>query len=412
MNIQEWVSQNYKKYGRDWLQSNYNQCCTDLKEIVNRETYMRCIRRSVENEKEINDFPKTDYDNKISKEETKDAVSYIVNSSDIRTVEQLIDYCKVDMTLWEISKFICNPWGSEKNPNYQCKAWFVRKTEENREDIRKAFIDDLKEYALFYPIIEYPKYDVHNLLEICLFDLHYGQLSWAEETGRDYDIKIAEELFMKSVEYFANISRLYPIEKILFPIGNDFFNVNSKLNSTVNGTPQDEDTRYQKTYTNARRMLVKAIDYLQRIAPIDIIIVGGNHDQERSFMLGDSLYCWYHDCENVNVNNDPVKRKYYLYGKTLIGFSHGDNEKFEELPLLMATENKDNWALSDYREWHTGHLHKNEIMERQNVRIRRIPSMVVNSAWASEKGYNSVREAQAFLWNQDKGLMGVFNYRE
>ena len=103
-------------------------------------------------------------------------------------------------------------------------------------------------------------------------------------------------------------------------------------------------------------------------------------------------------------------RKYYKYGKNFIGYSHGDSEKYEDLPLLMASERPQDWGDSVYREWHTGHLHKNEITEKQRIRIRRIPSLVPNSAWAAQKGYNSVREAQAFVWHPIKGLTSVFNF--
>ena len=406
MLIKEWIIRELEKNGRDWVCNNYEKALRECDNSVGSETYMRYIRELTHyNAVSLPDFPRVDYEQK------KDDINYTVISSDIRTLEQLIDYCRVDMTKWEVSKFICNAWGSDTNPNYQCKAWFTKKKVESLEDVKESLIEDMRQYVPTYPQIFYPEKTAHNALEINILDLHYGQLSWGEETGRDYDIKIAEELFMNSIFHFASVAKLYNIEKIVLPIGQDFFNVNSPENMTANGTLQDEDTRFLKTYTNARRMVVKAVDYLMNIAPVDIFIVPGNHDTNRTHYLGDSLFCWYHNCDSVTVDNSPKTRKYWKYGNNLIGFSHGNNEKFEELPLIMATERREDWGTVKYKEWHTGHTHKNEIMEKQDIRIRRIPSMVANSAWASCKGYNSIREAQAFLWNKDKGLTMVVNYR-
>lgn len=406
MTIKDWIAQHIEEKGKQWLVDNYELCLKETGLSVSSDSYMRYIREIAYYNHSIQapEIPRVDY------EESKSDINYVVTSDKIRTLEDLVNYCRVDLTRWEVTKFVCNTWGSGTNPSYQCKAWFTKKVTEDKESIRQNFIDDLKHFAYEYPIIKYEDKDYQNALEICLFDIHYGLESLQQETGDEYNLEKAEKLFMASIYHFGSLINLYNIEQIILPIGHDFFNVNSMMNTTVQGTVQDEQTRFHKTFTNARKMVVKAVDYLMTLAPVEIIMLGGNHDFERTYYLGDSLFCWYAKTDNVIVNNDPKPRKYWVYGKNLVGMSHGNMEKFEELPLIMATEVPTLWGESLYREWHTGHLHKNEIMERQNVRIRRVPSLVANSAWASSKGFNSEREAQAFIWNKNKGLTGVLNY--
>ena len=39
--------------------------------------------------------------------------------------------------------------------------------------------------------------------------------------------------------------------------------------------------------------MVTAIDYLKEIAPVDVVVISGNHDYERMFYAGDVIAGWY-----------------------------------------------------------------------------------------------------------------------
>ena len=166
-----------------------------------------------------------------------------------------------------------------------------------------------------------------------------------------------------------------------------------------------------KTFRLGRQLLVDAINKLQQIAPVDVIMVPGNHDFERNFYLGDSLESWFYNNENVTVDNSANPRKYYKYGEVLIGYTHGNEEKVTDLPLIMANEKPTEWALSTYREFHLGHLHhKKEIKfksteEYQGVTIRYFNSLSGSDSWHHKKGYiGAKRSAEALLWDRTKGL--------
>lgn len=353
----------------------------------------------------------------IDRKKTENEEVISIKSYEIRTLEQLLKYTEIDTDVWEVYKSVVNQWGSDSNPCFQVKAWLRLKAP--GLDLKKQ-IEIFKADAISHaPKYKEIKHDIKsdNMLEISCPDLHYGQLSWNKETGRaNYDIKTAEQLYINGVSYIILQAKQYTPGRIIFIVGSDFYNVNSLQNTTLAGTKQDEDTRWQRTFTQGRKMVVKAVDMCREIAPVDLIVIPGNHDFERSFYLGESLSCWYSNCNNVRVFNSPRTRKYAAWGRCLIGFTHGDKEKVDRLPLIMATEQKENWARSEYREWHIGHLHHKKsfawlpVQEENGVRVRIMPSLCARDAWHAESGYDSIREAVGLIWNKERGNIAQFSF--
>lgn len=375
--------------------------------------------------------------------ETKDGGELNSCSHRITTVEQLLAYSKVDENLWEVIDFRISKSEVGSKWREQDLTWVDNKMEgfakrqntflveplfhikvrlKRRKKIKesRAIIDDMikdaKKHAPSYKKIVYPKSKEKYCLEISPADLHFGKLSWAAETGEDYDMKIARKLFNDAIGALCARAAGFPLEKILFVVGNDLLNVDNNTSMTTNGTPQDEDSRWQKSFIEVRKMLIEAIDRLQVIAPVDVIMVSGNHDQQRVFYVGDVLQAWYHDCPNVTIDNTPTLRKYFRYGQVFLGFTHGDKENTKNLPLIMATERPADWGVTKYREIHCGHFHKKKeieftsVDEFNGVRVRFLPSLSAADAWHVGKGYRAHRAAEAYVWCKNRGYMGHFSY--
>lgn len=343
--------------------------------------------------------------------------------------KQLLEIYNIDLNEWEIEKKIINTWETiNKNskgetvvtPLFQVKIWLKNKIQTKTfESIRYEFIEDLKNLSPTVPKINYPKHTSSHLLEINIFDLHFGKIAWELETNSTYNIETATQLFNDSISEFIKVASHYSIDKILLPIGNDFFNSDrsTPFNSTTKGTPQEEDARWQYTFKEGRKLLVNNIIRLSQLAPVDVIMIPGNHDFEKNFYLGDSLEGWFHNNPNVTINNSPNPRKYYHYHNNLIGFTHGDSEKPANLPLIMAQENPTLWSSTKFREFHLGHFHhKKEIKyqstnEYNGIKLRYMGSLSGNDAWHHKKGYiGATPTSEAYLWSQDKGLKAIFNY--
>jgi len=345
-------------------------------------------------------------------------LNIVAESHEIRTLEQLLAYCRVDLGAWTVTRHIVNMWGGPDNPNFQVKAWLTLRGGVDPKEELADLIADAKQYAPKYPRLHAkarPKSG--NMLELALFDHHFGQLSWGKETrGGNYDVKIAARLAIDAVDYLLTRASEVGIDKIVVPIGNDFFNVNSAANTTVAGTPQSEDVRWKKTYVLGRRLWVKIIERCLLLAPVEIKCVLGNHDGERSFYLTDALNCWFHKAPEVAVDNNPAERKYLEWGRCFIGWTHGNEEKKGTLVNIMATERPLEWSRTTYREWHKGHLHAAKaeafqiLDEDRGVRERVLPSLVAIDDWHAKKGYSALRESVAMVWNKDRGLTDEFYY--
>lgn len=379
-----------------------------------------CGKKFIENV--YNNLELNNCKQKVEFERNENNAVGIVTTNKPKKLDEILKLFDIDLRMWSVERVVVNSWDmSTKNgkvyTNYQTKV-FLKKIEEifNYDIIKNDFIELSKKYVPSYKKIKYKeKCEEHNLLEMNISDLHLGKLCWKGETGENYDTKIAQERFLNILNQLIERVKFFDYERILFPVGNDFFNSDNLFNSTTDGTPQDDDLRWQKLYKIGRELLIRAIDFLRLYAPVDVIVIQGNHDFQRMYYLGDSLSLWYSRCEDVTINNEPKTRKYYKYGKVLLGFTHGSDEKFNQLPLIMAQEATDLWSDTKYREVHIGHFHhkKNvnfiESEDFKGIMIRQMGSITGIDAWHAKKGFiGNIKAANAFLWNEEKGLVAIF----
>ena len=247
-----------------------------------------------------------------------------------------------------------------------------------------------------------------QMLELMLPDLHFGKLAWDKETDMDYDIKIACKIFREMIlKLISEIT--FPLEEIVYILGNDFFNVDNSVQETKKGTRQDCDGRWQKIYMVGCQEIIWAIEHLRKIAPVKVFYVPGNHDYTWSYFATLNTSAWYRNCSNVEVSVSPKGRKYYQYGNNLIGWTHGE-EKAKNIDKVMQAEARKMWGLTQYHELHAGHKHVEEVASFPGLIFRRIPSYVADDAWHIQEGYvGKTRRTQAFLWDFANGLKNVIN---
>ena len=155
-------------------------------------------------------------------------------------------------------------------PLFTCRVWVSRKTTEIRtRSIVETFIEEAKAHAPKYPKIQYKKSKDGCLLELAMPDMQLGRLVAAYETGQELNPKMQTELAWKVAEKLISYSSMFNVSRILFPIGNDFFNSNNSAMTTAHGTPQTDDARWHLTFKLGASLLVRIIDLLSKIAPMD-----------------------------------------------------------------------------------------------------------------------------------------------
>ena len=354
------------------------------------------------------------------------------DSSRIKTLDQLLTEAKVDKKIWQVKDYTLNKWDTStiRNnvaqviENFQVKARLEKV--QGLEDVYSV-IDIFnnvtknykpKDFTYDVKLNEINK-NVDNLFEVSIFDLHMGKLAWHGEVGEDYDTKIASSRFLTAIKTLIDRASGFGFNRILFPIGSDFFNSDNHNNTTTAGTPQDEDLRWQKTFTLGCELIVDGINLLKACGvPVDVIVIPGNHDFERSYYMGEFMRSWFRNDSLVNIDNSASPRKYYQFNKVLLGFTHGDAEKQDSLPMMMAGEQKELWGKTDIHEWHCGHLHRKKtfryktqsLNEDLGVTVRYLSSLTGTEEWHHKKGFvGALKAAEGFIWCGVTGLIGHLN---
>ncbi len=329
-----------------------------------------------------------------------------VETSKAKTLDEVVALCGVDQAKWESKGFSVR----RGTKGYAWSARFAAKKASLDQTLIENLKTDLRQHSPVYqPTKHVPRAKEGRLLVVSLFDAHLGKLSWAEQDGANYDLKIAKEVYMKALkDLIAKAQVQGGISRILFPVGNDYLTCDGDDNETSAGTPQSVDGRFPKIFREARKMLVEAIDYLRLVAPVDVIVIAGNHERESMFHLGDALECWYHADESVTIDNLFQPRKYYSFGNTVFGLTHGDTIKQDKLPLLGANERPDLWAACKRRVWFLGHYHHYSLKEYVGVQVWVLPSLSGSDGYHQSNGFvGAVRCAVAFMYGAD-GLEAMF----
>lgn len=345
-----------------------------------------------------------------------------VTDQHVRTLEDLVRVCDIDLVTWEIERWVANKWemGSvdlkkqaHVTPLYQIKVWLKRRVAliAIQSEISRL-IADAKRDLPRRPCRHADRPMTSLMLEPSIPDLHVGKLAWSAETGhQNYDVKTAVETFELALDTLLRRVAGYRFEQIVFPVGNDLLNADSNLNQTTGGTPQDTDSRFQKTFGTVRQMITTAIRRFRHLAPVKVVMVPGNHDQLSVWHLGDSLDCFFHKYTDVVVDNSPTLRKYTQFGKVMLMHTHGNKGKHANYPLVMATEQPKMFGETLYREAHVGHIHKTKLDEFNGVRVRTSPALCPPDAWHSENHFvGAGRSAEALVWHRTEGLIGTAFY--
>jgi hypothetical protein len=354
----------------------------------------------------------------------------------IKTLDELLKACKVNLAEYYVSNYVVNKWDvtAFKNDvpktieNFQVKARLEKLTQNIEiKNVTEVFKELIKEYKP--PIISSNNFiksknitpSENNMLEISIQDLHIGKLSWEGETGENYDAKIASERYISAINMLLKRAEGFEYSEIVFLVGSDFFNSDNLNNTTTHGTPQDEDLRWQKTFKTGVNLVVDGINILRKMnVPINVIVIPGNHDFERSYYMGSFLEAWFNNDLQVKIDNSASPRKYYVFGKVLLGFTHGSEEKMDSLPLLMASDkdSKQYWSATNFHEWHLGHFHHRKdikytvlsksmpVKEDLGVTVKYLSSLTGTEEWHHKKGYiGCMKGADGFIWNDNLGLI-------
>lgn len=346
----------------------------------------------------------------------------------VQNLDELISAMNIDMERWKVEHWTANTWeqamrGEDNLPIittlYQVKA-FLKPHQQGLVDtlleaIREEMRDGIPPYKPAPKSMKRPIQKDNRMLEIAVPDMHFGKMALGEETGQPYNIHIAERIYRNSIKRLLE-SVNGPIDQILFPIGNDLFNVDNVYLATYANTPQENTHSLKQLYRQVKNIIRDTIIDLAKVAEVHVVVIPGNHDKTLAYFLGETIEDMFWSDKYVTVDNSPTNTKYYQWGKVMLGFAHGKVEKPAELPLIMANDQATMWADTQFREWHLGHYHRKKdqvfmpLSHNGGVTVRILPSLTAADNWHKDHGYHmGPRSAEAYLWDSYTGLIATYN---
>jgi hypothetical protein len=280
----------------------------------------------------------------------------------------------------------------------------------NETDILKTVSSFIENHSPHYPSIKRKIKLNNHLLVINPADIHIGKYANHLETGDGYNVEIACERVLEGLQGLINKSKGFEVDRVLFCVGNDILHIDNVYNTTTAGTNQDVDGKWWEHFEIALALYVKCVEILREIAPVDVIHSMSNHDYQSGFHLAHALKSWFRNDSEVTFDISVAHRKYYKYGKNLIGLEHGDGAKMANLPLTMAQERPLLWSETTHRYWYLHHLHhkvKHKWLDAKDfigVTVEYMRSPSGTDSWHSRKGYVGVpRAVEGFLHQKDSG---------
>lgn len=344
----------------------------------------------------------------------------------IRTLQDAIRVAQVDLTEWYVDKWEATQWtvgmklglrGEEtvhRSQQYRVKMTLKRIAPKHVLRAIDAICDRIKRSAPKFPALPPATPTNDSYMGVfCLFDAHFGKLAWAAETGKDYDLKIADSVYRNAIIDLVNESQHRKLAYAVMPIGNDFFHVDNNKNQTTAGTQVDTDGRKTKIVDVGVSAIMWAVEQLAAVCPVYCPAIPGNHDYESTFWTARILHAHFSNTKRVTVDLEPGPRKYVHWGCNLVGLHHGNDVKPEKLPALMAQERPREWAESKCREWLQGHSHRTQQwMEKsadtfEGTTVRTVQALCSTDAWHHQKGFIGSRSAAEVYWySRSRGYAG------
>lgn len=251
------------------------------------------------------------------------------------------------------------------------------------------------------------------VLELNMYDCHFGKKDFLSDEGT----KETVERFEESISHFVDFTlKNYNIKSIILAIGNDIFNVDNLALTTTKGTPQDNDLSYEKMFLIVQKTVIETILFLDTIAPVDVLMVRGNHDYISVFMLGQVLEAYFSKIDTIKVQNS-LGRSIRFIGNTAVGFSHGENDILKNPAIIYKEFQREIFeyqqktgTLIEFFEWHCGHWHglKTTIQENMGIITRFFSSLSVNDRWHYKEGYIGNRiSASALIHDTKQGVLST-----
>lgn len=295
------------------------------------------------------------------------------------------------------------------NPDGAEMLKWVKTTEDGaqREAAMRAAVDALKEeLPRAEAVLPVPRCNEELLNQYTITDLHLGMLSWGEETGADWDLQIAERLILA---WFAAAIAQSPnaAMAVLAQLG-DLLHHDAKVSVTpAHGHVLDADSRLQKMIRVAIRIIRQIVRMLlEKHERVHVIMADANHDEAGGAWLRELFAAFYEDEPRVTVETSPKTYCAVKHGLTSLFYHHGHKKKIKDVDAVFAGMFREMFGSTKFSYGHTGHLHSDEMISTNLMKVERHETLAAPDAYAANGGWLSGRSAKVITYSKRFGEVG------
>lgn len=221
-------------------------------------------------------------------------------------------------------------------------------------------------------------------------DAHLGMLAHEQETGQNFDLKIAELELCEGISLL--IDGCGDHERCVINDNGDFTHYeNFAAITEASGHNLDADGRFPKMITVYSRIMRFVISKaLTKFRYVDVIVNQGNHSRTNDIWMAELIRVAYGHTNRVNVLNNATKFIAYRMGNTLVMTHHSDKCKPNRLAQVMTVDFRKDWGETEYHYIDIGHIHHNMVSaEHPGVQIESWNILAPADLWAHDGGYRS-----------------------
>lgn len=346
---------------------------------------------------------------KFEEDVSRESAELIFNSpEEIKTLDELIEKCKIDTKVWEVTKYVQNYWGNKEHPQWQVKAWLNRKKE--HQVFQDAFTMFLSTYKPSSKTIEAYKYGSRKNTGCLVINKQDSHLNKFDIEGKNNLEERCNEIIYKIKIILSQAAISNNLEKITYIIGSDEFN-SEFTGATTKGTPQQNIHEYHDAFQKICDHEIALITMLLKSADtIDVVYVSGNHDEYVGWHLINWLKTYFREIGRINFDCSPRYRKYVSYGNSALMFNHGDAIKPAKLASIFPIEFRNSWSSHENFYIFTGDKHHEISHDFNGIKFYQIPAFSdAKSKWDDKHGYVCARgEVTAFLIDYTDGMTNIF----
>ncbi|AYM05627.1 oxidoreductase [Agrobacterium tumefaciens] len=268
----------------------------------------------------------------------------------------------------------------------------------------RAMVESLKEDLPRITIMPAPQHVEEDLLnQFVVTDSHFGMLAHREETGADYDLRLAEQLLL---DWFAAAVAGAPQAHtaVLAQLGDLLHHDALESVTPAHKHVLDADSRLHKVVRVVIRTLRRVVDMLlQKHKHVHVVMASGNHDPASSVWVRELLATIYENEPRVSVDTSPMLYYAYKWGDTALFYHHGHKRGVAQVDATLAGMFREMFGGSKYAFAHVGHLHSDEGRKSALMYVERHETLAAPDAYAAGGGWLSGRSAKVITYSRRYG---------